>query len=166
MAGDMDGAKRAELLQQAKTEKDGFNDQIKQLLGDDIYTQFQAYEKTVPQRMSLSMFKDQQAAGAAPLSPDQENQLLTAINEETQNFKFTTDFSDQSKITADPASFFTDEKIAQFEQEREQLYEHYRERAANILSPVQLGPFAKFLDTQRDMQDAGMKMAAKLFGAK
>jgi Tfp pilus assembly protein PilE len=166
MAGDMDGAKRAELLQQAKTEKDSFNDQIKQLLGDDSYAQFQAYEKTVPQRMSLSMFKDQQAAGPAALTPDQETQLITAVTEETQNFKFSTDFSDQSKIMADPGSFFTDEKMAQFDQEREQLYERYLERATNILSPVQLGPFAKFLDSQGTMQANGLKMAAKLFGAK
>ena len=166
MSGDMDAAKRTELLQQAKTEKDGINDQIKQLLGDDNYSQFQAFEKTVPQRMSLSMFKDQQAAGPAALSPDQETQLIAAVNEETQNFKFTTDFADQSKFMADPASFFTDEKMAQFEQEREQLYERYLQRATNILSPAQLGPFAKFLDNQGTMQVNALKVAAKLFGTK
>jgi len=116
--------------------------------------------------MSLNMFKDQQASGAGALTPDQETQLLQAVNEETVKFKFSTDYTDQSKITADPASFFTEEKLAKFQEEQEQLYQRYRERATNILSDIQLGPFAKFLATQREMQNAGMKMAAKMFGSK
>jgi len=166
MSGDVDSSKRTEMLQQAKTEKDGINDQIKQLLGDEGYAEFQAYEKTVPQRMSLNMFKDQQASGPGALTADQETQLLQAVNEETLKFKFSTDYSDQSKITADPASFFTEDKLAKFQEEREQLYELYRERATNILSEIQIGPFAKFLNSQRDMQDYGMKVAVKMFGSK
>jgi hypothetical protein len=166
MGGDVDSSKRNELLQQAKTEKDGINDQIKQLLGDESYAEFKTYEKTVPQRMALNMFKDQQASGPGALTPDQDTQLLQAVNEETLKFKFSTDYSDQAKMSADPSSFFAEDKMAKFQEEREQLHELYRERATNILSEMQIGPFAKFLNTQRDMQDMGLKMAAKLFGGK
>jgi len=166
MAGDADSSKRSELLQQAKTDKDGINGQIKELLGEGGYAEFQAYEKTVPQRMALNMFKDQQASGPGALTSDQETQLLQAINDETVKFKFSTDYTDQTKMSADPSSFFSEEKLQKFKEEREQLHELYRERATNILTGIQLGPFVKFLDSQRDMQDMGLKMGAQLFGNK
>src|SRR5205814_10472839 len=108
--------------------------QIKEFLGDANYPQFQTYEKTIPERMTLNMFKEQQASGPGALTPEQESQLLQVMSEERQNFKFTTDFSDQAKVSADPASFFTEEKISQFEQERNQLHDRYMERATNILA--------------------------------
>ena len=166
MTGDMSTQQRTELMQKAKADKDEIDQQIKQFLGDDNFAQYQAYEKTVPQRMGLNTFKDQQASGPDALSSDQESQLLQAVLDQTHSFKFSTDYSDQAKLLADPASFFTDEKIAQFEQEQAQLLDLYLQRATNILSPGQLEPFASFLKTERSMQDTRMKMAAKLFGAK
>jgi hypothetical protein len=112
------------------------------------------------------MFKEQQAAGTGALAPEQESQLLQAMTEERQNFKFATDYSDQSKLAADPASFFTEEKVSRFQQEREQLQQRYLARAADILGAEQLSPFEKFLTGQREMQDTGMKMAMKMFGQK
>lgn len=166
LGGDMDADKRKELLDQAKADKDSINDQIKQYLGADNYTQFESYEKTIPDRMMLNSYKDVQGQGAGALTPDQEQQLLQAMTEERSKFKFTTDFNDQSKITGDLSSLFTDEKIAQFQTERAQLDQNYLQRAQSILSQDQLGPFEKFLTSQRDMQSAGMKMAAKMFGGK
>jgi len=166
LGSDMDATKRADLLQQAKTEKDGINDQIKQFLGDDGYTQFQAYEKSQPERMGVNMFKDQLASGPNPLQPDQESQLIQALGEERQSFKVTTDFSDKSKFNGDFASTFTDEKIDQWKQESEQLDERYLLRAQSILSPDQVTAFKSYLVTQNQMQEAGLKMAGQMFGPK
>jgi cell division protein FtsL len=166
LGGGMDGDKRKELMDQAKSEKDGINDQIKQFLGGDNYTQFESYEKTIPDRMMLNSYKDVQGQGAGALTPDQEQQLLQAMGEERQKFKFTTDFSDQSKFNGDFSSMFTEDKITQFQTEREQLDKYYLQRAQGILTQDQLGPFEKFLTSQRDMQSVGMKMAAKMFGGK
>jgi hypothetical protein len=166
MTGDADPAKRKEMLDQAKTEKEGIDAEIKQFLGEDYYPQFQAYEKTMPERMTLSTFKDQQASGPGALNPDQEAQLIQAMTEERQNFKFGTDFYDQSKFNGDFASLFTEERLSQFQQEREQLDQQYLSRATNILSPDQLAPFQKFLASQREMQMVGMKMGMKMFAPK
>src|SRR6185436_16903595 len=68
ISSEMDASKRAEMLQQAKTEKEGIDGEIKQFLGDEAFGQFQAYEKTIPERMAIGTFKDQQAAGAAALN--------------------------------------------------------------------------------------------------
>jgi Sec-independent protein translocase protein TatA len=166
MSGDVDASKRKEVMQQAKADKEAIDGEIKQFLGEDNYPQFQAYEKTMPERMAISSFKDMQATGAGALNPDQESQLVQAMTETRQNFKFMTDFYDHSKYDADPAAVFTEEKLSQFQQEREQLDQQYLARAKGILSEDQLGSFQKFLVSQRELQNAGMKMGMKMFGAK
>jgi hypothetical protein len=166
MSGDNDAAKRKELSDQAKVDRDAINSQIKDFLGADNYTQFQSYEKTIPDRMSLNMYKDQQGSGPGALSPDQEAQMIQAMSDERQNFKFTTDFSDQSKITGDFASNFTDEKIDQYLNELAELNQHYLERIKGILTPEQIDPFTKFLNSQREMQKISFKMAMTMFGGR
>jgi hypothetical protein len=166
MLSETDPTKRKELMDKTKADRDAINSQIKDFLGEDNYTQFQTYEKTIPDRMALNMYKDQQGTGPGALNSDQESQLLQAMSEERQNFKFTTDFSDQSKFTGDFASYFTEEKIDQFQKEMEDLHQHYLDRAKTILTPEQLDPFGKFLNGQREMQKVGFKMAASMFGQK
>jgi len=166
LAGDLDATQRADLIKQTKADNDELDHQIKDFVGEADYPQFQAYEKTIPDRMTMNMFKEQQASGPKALVPEQEAQLLAAMSEERLGFKFTTDFSDQSKLSADPLSFFTEEKMTRFQQESDQLLERYLTRAANILAPGQIESFHKFLVGQREMQSAGMKMAAKMFGGK
>jgi hypothetical protein len=166
LMGDIDSEKRQELIKQSKVDTDEVDKQIKEFLGQENYPQFETYEKTIPDRMMVNMFKEQQASGAGALSPEQESRLLQALGDERQNFKFSTDFSDRSKLSADPTSFFTDEKISKFQEESAQLQDRYVARANNILAPEQLEPFQKFLVGQREMQSAGMKMAMQLFGQK
>lgn len=166
LSEDMDATKRADLVQQMKTQSDAVDAQIKQFLGDDNYAQFQAYEKTQAERMAVSGFKDQLANGPAVLSPDQEQQLIQAMGQERQNFKFTTDYTDQTKFTGDFASYFTEDKINKFAEEQAQLNQQYLTRAQGILSADQYTAFQKFLTGQLEMQKLGMQMATKMFAPK
>jgi hypothetical protein len=161
-----DPTNRTQVFEQAKQEKDAIDEQIKQMLGDDNYKQFQSYEKTIPDRMTIGMFKDQQAAGGSVLTPDQEGQLIQLMSDERQSFKFTTDYSDQSKFAGNLSDNFTEEKMNQFLQEQEQLHQRYLGRAQNFLTTDQYASYEKFLSTQRQMQSMGMKMAAKMFAPK
>ena len=166
MSGEMDATNRAQIFEQAKKEKDVIDGQIKQMLGDDNYKQYEDYQKSIPERMTIGMFKDQQASGAAALTPDQEAQLVQVMSDERQKFKFTTDFSDQSKLTSDLAGNLTKEKMNQFLQEQEQLNQQYMSRAQSVLSAEQLGSYGKFLTNQLGMQKFGLDMASKMFGTK
>ena len=166
LGGDMDEAKRKELGRQIKETTDATTAQIKQFLGDQNYPQFEAYEKSMAERMQVGTFKEQMALGNTPLNPTQENQLVQAMSEERQNFKFTTDFADQSKFTGDFTQFFSDERLGQFAHEKEQLDQRSLVRAQQILTPEQYEVFAKSQTAQRDMQMLGLKMAAKMFGPK
>jgi hypothetical protein len=152
--GSLDAAQRADLAKQVKGQTDEYEAQIKQFLGDDNYQAFQAYEKTTPDRMTVSQFSDQLSGGATPLSPDQQQQLVQMVSDERNNFKWTTDYSNQNPPAGDYASMFSEDKINQFA------------KAQQILTPEQLASFQQFLTSQRDLQMAGMKMAAQMFAPK
>jgi hypothetical protein len=160
---DLDATKRAELVQQVKEASGAADAQIKELLGADNFAQFQEYEKSIGERMTVSGFKDQLGSGPTVLTGDQEQQLVEAMTQERQNFKFTTDFSDQSKFTGDFASVFTEDKMNVFFQELAQLNQQYLARAQGILSPDQFTAFEKYLNNQQALQKAGLQMAVKIF---
>jgi hypothetical protein len=164
LGGDMDAAKRAELAKQIKDANAATDDQIKQMLGDDGFAQYQTYEKTMAERMTVSGLSDQLGSGANALAGDQEQQLIQALGDIRQNFKYTTDFSDKSQFNGDFASMFTEDKMNLFFQESDQLNQQYLAKAQNILSPDQLDAFKKYLSNQQAMQKMGIQMAVKMFG--
>jgi hypothetical protein len=165
--GDMTLEKRADLAKQIKAGNDDADAKIKDYLGDAKYSDYEAYEKELPQRMAINGFKDQLASGSNGLSDAQENELMKAMEQERTGFKFTTDFSDKSKFkSGDYLSMFTEDRVNTYMQELAQLNSQYVTRAQGILTADQLTSFQKYLDGQTALQKAGMQMAAKMFGTK
>jgi len=166
MDGSLDAAQRAELAKDVKKQTDETDAQIKEFLGDENYKAFQDYEKTTADRMVVGQFSDQLADGAMALSPDQQQQLIQVMSEERNGFKWTTDFNQQNPPTGDFTAMFTEDKINQFAEEKEKLDQQTLARVQQILNPDQLTAFQQFQTTQRQLQMAGMKMAAKMFAPK
>jgi hypothetical protein len=164
--GDVDAAKRKELAAEAKKQTDGYDEQIKQLLGDDGYDKFKTYEKGAADRMALGQIKDQLAGTPTALSGAQEEQLMTAMEDQRNGFKWTTDFNNRNSADADPMEMFNEDRVAKFAQEKEQYDQEMLARAKKILNPEQLDAYEKNLNSQRAMQITGMKMAAQMFGTK
>jgi hypothetical protein len=162
---DLDAAQRAELMKQIKSQTDEYDAQIKQFLGDN-YAAFEAYEKTTPDRMTVSQFGDQLAGGATAMNPEQQQQLIQLMSEERNGFKWTIDYNNQNPAGGDWTAMFTEEKINQFAREKERLDGQILERARQILTPDQLKALEEFQAGQRKMQIAGMKMAAQMFAPK
>jgi hypothetical protein len=165
MDGSLDAAQRADLAKQIKSETDDYDAQIKQYLGDDNYSAFQNYEKTIPDRTTVSQFNDQ-LGGTGALTDDQQQQLIQAMNQARTDFKWTTDYNDKTPPSGDYAAMFTDDKINQFTQEKEQFDQQFLAQARQILTPEQATAFEEFQKTQRELQIAGMKMAAQMFAPK
>lgn len=165
MSGEMTAEQRAELTKKMKEATEAINQQLKELLGAENYSQFETYEKGIPDRMALEQFKGQLTADMA-LNSNQEQSLLTAISEERQGFKFTTDFSNQQDFSEDMFSKFTEERMTQYFQEQDQLNQRILARVQPILSTDQYNTYAKSLKSQQDMMRMGLKMAASMFGKK
>ncbi len=162
VSGDVDAAQRAEMVEKVKTANETADAQIKDFLGADNFAQFQDYEKSMSERMAVSGFKDQISTGMA-LSDDQEQQLIQAMTQARQDFKFTSDLSDKSKFGGDYSSMFKEEKMQVYFDELEKLNQQYLNRAEGILSADQAAAFGKYLTNQQAMQKAGMQMASKMF---
>jgi RNA polymerase sigma factor (sigma-70 family) len=164
MAGENDPAKRQEQAEQVKNTTAAVDEQIKQLLGPEAYARFQDYDKTQPERMTIGSFKDESPAGT--LSSTQEEQLVAAMKEERENFKFAIDMKAQASATGDYAAVFTPEKMQQYGQELDRLNQRYLARAKDVLSPEQLDAFGKFLTKQQQAGLASMQMSVKLLSPK
>ncbi|HUS37122.1 MAG TPA: hypothetical protein VM680_17385 [Verrucomicrobiae bacterium] len=157
-----DPTKTADLAKKVKAGSDAADAEIKAFLGDEKFAQLKAYEKTTADRMAISGFKDQLNAGAA-LTPEQEQQLIEAMSQTRDNFKFTTDLSDKTKLAGDFSAMFNEETVNRYIEEMDQLNQHYVGNAQNILTPDQLESFRKHLNNQQAMQKMGMQMGAKMF---
>jgi len=165
MDDSIDASQRADLVKQIKTQTDEVDSEIKEALGDQNYQAFQAYEKTVPDRMNVSQFNDQFAGTSSALSADQQTQLIQAMSDARNNFNWTSGLNQQNPgANGDVASLLTDENIDKFTQEREQFDDQFLARAQQILTPEQLQAFKAFQATQRQMQIMGMKMAKQMLG--
>lgn len=162
--GSLDAEKRKELGQKVKDDTAAYDQQIKDLLGADNGKAFDAYEKTVPDRMAISQFHDQLAISPNALGAEQEQQLIQVMNEERTSFKWTTDYNNNNPADLDFGKMFTEERLAKFAQEKVQLDQQVLARAKQFLTPEQLTAYEQYQTQQREMQVAAMNMAAKMFG--
>lgn len=165
MSGDLTAEQRADLMKQAKASTDAMTEELKQFLGDS-YPAYESYEKTLSDRMAVSSFRDQLSGSDMALNSNQEQQLIQAMSEERQGFKFTTDFNNQNDFSQDIFSKFTEENMNTFFQEQDNLNQKYLTRAQTILSADQYAAYQKSLKSQQDMMKMGMKMAVSMFGNK
>lgn len=165
MSGDLTPEQRTELANQAKARKDELNETIKGLLGPENYATYEAYEKSIPDRMAVNQLKTQFGEGLA-LNNEQETLLIQAMGEERQAFKFTTDFNNQADFSGDFLSQFTEENLEVFLQEQQRLNQNYLNRAQTILSAEQLAAYQKALTAQQEMAKMGLRMAVQMFAPK
>ncbi len=163
----LDASQRADLAKQVKNQTDDLENQIKQFLGDASYQTFQNYEKTVPDRTVVSQFNDQLAGTATALSAQQQDQLTQAMGDARNNFKWTTDLNNKpDTANGNFASMFNEDSINRFAEDKARFDQQFLTQAQQILTPEQLTAFQGFQKAQRDLQIAGMKMAAQMFAPK
>ncbi len=129
---------------------------------------FQAYEKTYNERSQIvgPMGFSDQLTGSMELTSDQTEQLVQAMSDERQQYKFTVDYSDPGKYSGDMATLYSAENISQYQKELEQLHQLYLARAQTILTPDQQTVFQKYLSNRLAVQNMGLKMTAKIVGGK
>jgi hypothetical protein len=149
-----DDAKRADAYRRITAEKEGYDGQIKELLGDDNYRAFQDFEKTVPDRTVVEQFRDQIAGRPTALSGEQERLLIQAMSEERTSFRYTASSSNDQNRTE------------QMARDQRQLDDQILARTRQFLNPEQVAAFEQFQKAQADMRINLMKMTAKMMPRK
>jgi hypothetical protein len=146
-----------------KSSREGCDAEIRQLLGGENYQVFERFEKTIPDRLVLGMFKSKMARTGATLSDKQQEQLLQAVGAARAQYPWSTDLSRRIQNPADLVATFSEENIAAFAREEEEFDRQFFVRGQMILTPEQLAAFEPFLAKQRQAKIASMKMTAKMF---
>jgi hypothetical protein len=166
MNAKLDAARRAVLIAEMKNAREGCDAEIRELLGKEDYDVFEQFEKSLPDRLVMGFFKSKAAGTGAPLSEEQQAQLLQAVSEEREQYPWSTDLSRRIPNPADIAAAFSEENIATFAREEEEFDRQFLARARMILTAKQLAEFEPFMAKQRAAKVATMKMTSKMFAPK
>jgi cytochrome c1 len=157
---------RNETLEAMAAQQKNKEAQVKELLGDTRFAQYQDYQQTLGERMQLDQFRQQNAGEANALTDQQANQLLAFMKEEKQSAATVTGQS-PAGIGQDQAAnlqtILSGEQLDKTLQDQEALNQKVYERAKAVLSPEQLDAFGAFQTNQISSMRIGMTMARKFF---
>jgi hypothetical protein len=163
----MDLSKRRDVAEEIKKEKEGYNDQIRQFLGDEGYKEFEAYDKTAGDRNTVNQFASQMEGEGTDLNAAQREQLIQTLYDERGRFNWSIDIGQVNSGTAD-YSQLTDEQLNQYANEREQFNALILERARQFLTPEQLPSLEKtkfqpriHIDKQDEKRDTNLHDLAR-----
>jgi hypothetical protein len=153
-----DATERNKVAQELAAKRAEKDEEIKQLLGDEKFEQYQNYNQTLGERMMLEQF-----GRSAEISQQQSDQLMAIMQEEKKNVQinFGTQPADANQDWQ--AVLGSDEATAKLFMQQEEVNNRVLERAAQVLTPEQFEKFAPVLKNQLEMQKAGLKMARQMF---
>jgi hypothetical protein len=159
LSGDKEQA--AEATAKINEARKASDEQIKTLLGEDGFAEYQDYQKNIGERMQLDQLKTRMAADNTPLRDDQFSQLLQVMQDEKTAHPpaIPSDgIQMPDKSTMSPEN--VEKQLAWMEEYNKRVYD----RAAQILSPDQLKAYKAFQEQQASFQKIGLKMAGQMFG--
>jgi len=139
-------------------------EQIKNLLGDEKYAQYEDYQKTMADRMTLNQFQQQAAGTETALRDDQLKQLVQLMKEERTKVPPVVG-EDPAKAAESLSNLMDEETLNRQLKWQEDFNQRVLDRAGQILTPEQLKEYADFQAQQLNMQKFGLKMARDVFGA-
>jgi hypothetical protein len=146
------------LVADAKKQTDA---EIKAMLGDEKFTQYEEYKKNMGERMQLDQLRNQLAGENLPLRDDQSAQLMQIMKEEKANRPAPIS-ADQSQTPTKET--FTAENLDKQLAWMDDYNQRVLERAGQVLSPEQLKKYQTFQEQQASMQKMGLQMARQMFG--
>lgn len=157
---------KAQATQALVEQQKKMNEDIKALLGDEKYAQYEDYQKSAVDRMLLEQFEQQATGTDTALRSDQRQQLIQLMREERARVPSLIP-DDPTKFEGDFTKVFQDEGLMEKQfQWQEDLIRRVETRARGVLTPEQLKEFIEFQEQQANMQKFGMKMAREMFGGK
>ena len=132
-------------------------DEIKTFLGER-YSQYENYQKSIPDRAQLGQVSAQMAARQTPLRPDQSSGLLQIMQQEKLNTsKFTAANTDPNNTN------FNEETINDTFQAQEDRNSRILARSKTLLTPEQWNALGEQQKQSLQMQKMGMEMAKGMF---
>jgi hypothetical protein len=152
------GERRAEVMQQMAADQKEREQQMKDLLGEEKFAQYQNYNQTIGERMAI-----EQLGKEVEITPEQSEFLMAIIGEEKKNAQINMGVDLSNSGQNMQAVLGSPEITERFLQQQEQVTARVLERASQVLTPDQVRKLAPVLESQLEMQRAGVKMARQMF---
>lgn len=165
-AGDMFGGEtgaRTNAIAAIAEKQKSNQEQVKALLGEEKFKQYEEYQSSLGDRMVLNQFQQQNEDSETALRDDQMKRLVAMMKEERT--KTPPIISEDPAKSAESLTQILDN--AALDRQFAWQEDHNRrvlERAGEVLSAEQLKEFADFQKAQMEMQKLGLKMAREMFG--
>jgi len=154
------GTNNAGAASAAATAQKTMQEQMRSLLGDSGYTQFQDFQTSLPDRMMFDQLKT--GFSDNPLSDDQQQRLLQLMIAERRNS--TTAVDPATGRTFTPPAGNSTAQMEQTVQIQEQLNQRVYEQAATFLTPTQMQSLGNSQSNFLNMTKISMTMAKKFMG--
>jgi hypothetical protein len=156
------------------TEKDGkkitdtqkrYEEQLKAVLGEDRYKQFQSYESTIGDRFMLQQSEGQFAAAGSPLEAAQKEKLLAVMREERANKSAAPGaLNNVNPRQQMEQALNSDEAMNTFTTSQEDFNRRVMARARDLLNADQIAAFEKAQQQQMELIKMQVKMSRQMLG--
>lgn len=149
-------ALKVELEESRETSRNAIRDFLND---DDDFAAYEIYDKQLPERQQIEGLRNTMLEAGAPLSREQEQEVIAAMYKVRTTRVDTTDWQGPGGMEA-IASGHAAEK---FEREWEEAARVTRAEVAGILEGEQLEAFRRFQNQIKDMQLMSIRMAENMF---
>ena len=151
------------VTQSVQAQQKESEEQLKALLGEERFTQYQEYQKTVGDRIQLDQLRRQMETAGTPVQDEQLQQLLALTKEERERVPAPFP-QDPQGAAANMERMLSGEFMEKQMAWQEEINRRVLERATTVLTPDQLKAYEQFQTQQINMQKLGLKMMKGMFG--
>ena len=163
--GALDEAAAKEIGAKSEALQKEYDAKIKAVLGEQGAVQLKDYERTLGDRMMLTMHEQQFAAAGAPLEQTQRDSLLQIMKDERMKTPVTAfDAANAGDSSKAIAAMRDDAAVEKWLKQEEDYQQRVLQNATKSLNPDQINALRDSFKQQLDMQRFGVKMSKEMFG--
>ena len=163
--GTLDEAATKEIGTKSDALQKDYDAKLKAILGEQGAAQLKDYERTLGDRMMLTMHEQQFTAAGAPLEQAQRDGLLQIMKDERLKTPATPfDSANSGDSSKALAAMRDDAAVEKWLKQEEDYQQRVLQAATKALNPDQVNALRDSFKQQLDMQKFGMKMGKEMFG--
>jgi len=162
MLGGDDKESFEKTIDDIKNQKNEIDNQIKELLGDEAYSEYEKYSDSEGERMVLSQYNQQLSFSGVPvLSQQQNDNLVNIMREEAEASKKNPNYINMED--ANPMDL-SEENISDIVFQQIDINKRIKNRTKDVLSPEQQKKFEEYQESYIKQIETGLRLSAQMFG--
>lgn len=160
--GKQDEAKQKEVGQKMDESREGYDQQLQGVLGQERFAKLQTYERTMGERMAINQIEQQFTARGMALKGTQRQQLLQTMIDERLKAPPTPWDPGKKDMTAQMRAFGSEETVNRMFEQQKQVNARVLDRARAFLSLDQVNALQQSQQEFLQMQEVGLKMSREM----